>query len=199
MTMNLSRLYDSKYEAEQVVEELKKAGIPNNEISVIANNGEEDDVVGDETGKVTTGATVGAAVGGGAGLLAGLGVMAIPGLGPIVAAGWMASTLTGLVAGAVTGAAAGGVVNALTDNGIDEHDAHVYAESVKRGGSIVLVKTDNEHRMIAENVFDKHSSVSISDRRSTYEQEGWDKFEDKRYPNSTMNDPVSRSNPSGMI
>jgi uncharacterized membrane protein len=199
MTTHLSRLYDTKAEAEQVLIELKNAGIPDSDISLIANNGDEDDMTGNETGNVTTGASLGAAVGGGAGLLTGLGVMAIPGVGPIVAAGWVATTLTGLVAGALTGAAAGGIVSALTDTGIDEHDAHVYAESVRRGGSIILVKTEDEHRMLAENVLNRHSSVSVSDRRSTYEQEGWDKFDEKRHPSSTAHDTASRNYPSGMI
>jgi hypothetical protein len=199
MTTNLSRLYNSKSEAEQIVAELKNAGIPSSDISIIANNGDEDDMTGDETGKVTTGATVGAAVGGGAGLLTGLGVMAIPGVGPIVAAGWMAATLTGLIAGAVTGAAAGGIVNALTDNGIDEKDAHVYAESVRRGGSIVLVKTEDEHRMLAENVLNRHSSVSVADRRSKYEEEGWSEFDDKRNLSTSPNNIASHNSSSGMI
>jgi uncharacterized membrane protein len=180
MTIHLSRLYDTNDEARRVIDELKTAGIPGDDISVIANSTSGFEPMSETAGAATAGASVGAALGGGAGLLAGLGIMAIPGVGPIVAAGWIAATLTGLAAGAATGAAAGGIVGALTDNGVDENDAHVYAESIRRGGSMVIVKTDEINRDAAETVFDRHSSVPVADRRSAYEDEGWDSFDEKR-------------------
>lgn len=199
MTTNLSRLYDTNAEAQRVITDLKNAGIPESDISLIANSGENAETISDAAEGASTGAGLGAAVGGGAGLLAGLGVMAIPGVGPVVAAGWMAATLTGLVAGAVTGAAAGGIVGALTDSGVDESDAHVYAESIRRGGSLVLVKTSDLHQAVAKNVLDRHSSVALSDRRSTYEGEGWSRFDDKRGPYSPNDNAASRSNQTGMM
>ncbi len=188
MTTNLSRLYDTNAEAQRVVADLKTAGIPNDDISLIANHGEGSETMADTATAAGTGAGVGAAVGGGAGLLAGLGVMAIPGVGPIVAAGWMAATLTGMIAGAATGAAAGGIVGALTDSGVNEHDAHVYAESIRRGGSLVLVKTDDVRRADVEAVLNRHSSVTVADRRSMYEGEGWNAFDDKRGPYVSSDD-----------
>jgi uncharacterized membrane protein len=182
MTTNLSRLYDTNAEAQRVVADLKNAGVPDGDISLIANHGEGSETMTDTASAASTGAGLGAAVGGGAGLLAGLGIMAIPGVGPIVAAGWMAATLTGVVAGAATGAAAGGIVGAFTDNGVDTQDAHVYAESIRRGGSMVLVKTDEMRRAVAETVLDRHTSVTVADRRSMYEGEGWEGFDEKRGP-----------------
>jgi uncharacterized membrane protein len=198
MSTNLSRLYDTSAEAERVAADLKNVGIPSEDISIIATDG--NDTMMDESGNAaSTGAGVGATIGGGAGLLAGLGVMAIPGVGPVVAAGWMAATLTGAVAGALTGAAAGGIVGALTDNGIDERDAHVYAESIRRGGSMVLVKTREINRMVAETVLDRHSSVSVADRRSTYEDEGWSSFDETRGSHSRADADTTRGRPTGMI
>jgi hypothetical protein len=182
MTTNLTRLYDTNAEAQRIVGALKNAGIPGDDISLIANGDKGSENSSDAAEGASAGAGLGAAVGGGAGLLAGLGVMAIPGVGPIVAAGWMAATLAGLVAGAVTGAAAGGMVGALTDSGVDERDAHVYAESIRRGGSMVIVKTSEMNQAAAEAVFDQQTSVDLSDRRSTYEDDGWDGFDDKRGP-----------------
>jgi hypothetical protein len=66
-------------------------------------------------------------------LLAGLGLLAIPGLGPVVAAGWLASTALG----AVAGGAAGGLIGALTAAGVSQEDAHVSAEGIRRGGTLV--------------------------------------------------------------
>jgi uncharacterized membrane protein len=182
MTTNLSRLYNNYEEAQRVVAELEAAGIPADDISLLANSEDGLEPATDVTEAASAGAGMGAAVGGGAGLLAGLGVMAIPGVGPVVAAGWLAATLTGMVAGAVTGAAAGGIVGALVDSGVDERDAHVYAESLRRGGSVVLVKTSDERRATVTKIFDRHMSVEVDDRRSTYEGEGWSAFDDKRGP-----------------
>jgi hypothetical protein len=199
MTTNLSRLYDTHAEAQRVIDDLKNAGIPNDDISLIANGGDDVQTMANDGGGATTGAGIGAAVGGGAGLLTGLGVMAIPGVGPIVAAGWMAATLAGLVAGAAAGAAAGGIVSALTDSGVDERDAHVYAESIRRGGSMVIVKTDEMRRAVAETVLDRHSSVTIADRRSAYEDEGWDGFDDKRGPYIPPVESGTRAAPRSML
>lgn len=199
MTTNLSRLYDTHAEAQRVVMDLRNAGIPEDDISLIANGGEGSETMTDAADGASTGAGVGAAVGGGAGLLAGLGVMAIPGVGPVVAAGWMAATLTGLVTGAVTGAAAGGIVGALTDSGIDERDAHVYAESVRRGASLVVVRTSDGNRAAAEMALDRHSSVGISERRSAYEGEGWTAFDDKRGPYTPTDSTASRGPRTGLM
>ncbi len=199
MTTHLTRLYDSIPQAQRVVDELHNAGIPSNDITFIAHGDATMQHTSGAADGASAGASLGAAVGGGAGLLAGLGVMAIPGVGPIVAAGWMAATLTGIVAGAVTGAAAGGMVGALTDTGIDEEDAHVYAESLRRGGSLVIVKTDEMSRAVAETVLDRHPSVTISDRRSVYEGEGWNGFDEKLGPYTRPGQVGDRHSPRNML
>jgi hypothetical protein len=51
---------------------------------------------------------------------------------PRAAAGWLAAT--------AVGAATGGVVGALTQAGVSEEDAHVYAEGVRRGGTLVSAR-----------------------------------------------------------
>ncbi len=199
MTTNISRLYDTNAEAQRVKDELKSAGIPSDDISVIANGTPGYESASEAAESATTGAGVGAALGGGAGLLTGLGVMAIPGVGPIVAAGWMAATLTGLVAGAATGAAAGGIVGALTDSGVDERDAHVYAESLRRGGSMIIVKSSEMNRGVAETVLDRHISVRVADRRVAYEDGGWDGFDENGGPYTPARGTVPRTPPPSIL
>jgi uncharacterized membrane protein len=133
----ITRIYDTYDHARAVFDELRRNGFMDAEISLVANKSTSERFgnVKDASG-TATGAEVGAAVGGGAGLLAGLGVIAIPGIGPVVAAGWLAATLLG----AVAGAASGGLIGALTDTGLSEEDAGVYAETVRRGGTMVVVK-----------------------------------------------------------
>jgi hypothetical protein len=91
------------------------------------------DGVDDRAEGAGKGAGIGAGLGGAAGLLAGLGLLAIPGLGPVFAAGWLAATAVGAAAGAATG----GLVGALTEAGVSKEDAPLYAEGVRRGGTLV--------------------------------------------------------------
>src|SRR6202044_3420067 len=128
-------------------------GIPDSDISMVANNAEnwhKTDQPSNASGDAGVGAGIGAVAGGGAGLLAGLGIMAIPGVGPVVAAGWLVATAVGAVAGAAVGGAAGGLVGSLTSSGVPERDAHVYAEGVRRGGTLVSARVDDARAMDAQ-------------------------------------------------
>lgn len=128
-------LFDDYGDAREAVSDLEAAGVPSDDISIVANNiGDRYSTDGSNAAEgAGTGAGLGAAGGGVVGLLTGLGLMAIPGVGPVVAAGWLASTAAGAAAGAIAGGAAGGLIGALTESGVDEEDAHVYAEGVRRG------------------------------------------------------------------
>ncbi|WP_420878188.1 hypothetical protein [Rhizobium changzhiense] len=129
-----------------------------------------------------TGAGIGAAVGGAGGLLTGLGLMAIPGVGPVVAAGWLAATAAGAVAGAVAGGAAGGLIGALTDSGVSEDDAHLYAEGVRRGGSLVTAKVDDARASEAQAILQGSNWVDPVERRRAYNDQGWTRFDDTLDP-----------------
>jgi len=118
------------------------------------------------------GASIGAAIGGTAGLLAGLGIMAIPGIGPVVAAGWLASTAAGVVAGG----AAGGIIGALTQAGVSKEDAHVYAEGVRRGGTLVTARVPDGQRARAEAIMDQ-AAVNIRERELAWRDTGWRGFD----------------------
>ena len=123
------------------------------------------------------GATAGALIGGGAGLLAGIGALAIPGIGPVVAAGWLVSTLTGAVTGGAAGAATGGLIGSLTKSGVPEREANVYAEGVRRGGSLVTVRTDDARAFEVERIMDRRRSIDWMERDRTYRSEGWERFD----------------------
>jgi hypothetical protein len=173
MTQTLTSLYDTYDEAKRTVSDLEGAGIPHSDISIVANNAE-----GVRASGAGTGAGVGAIVGGGAGLLAGLGIMAIPGLGPVVAAGWLAATAVG----AIAGAAGGGLIGGLVDAGVSEKDAHVYAEGVRRGGSLVTVRAADNKVETARTILWTHRAVDVMQRRGMYEKEGWREFDPKANP-----------------
>ncbi|MET0970804.1 MAG: hypothetical protein ABWY18_16520, partial [Tardiphaga sp.] len=135
------------------------------------------DGVDDRAEAAGTGAGIGAGLGGAAGLLAGLGLLAIPGLGPVVAAGWLAATAVGAAAGAATG----GVVGALTEAGVSKDDAPLYAEGVRRGGTLVSAKVPDADRTRLEAVLDR-SSVNLQDRSAAWQKNGWTGYDPASKP-----------------
>jgi uncharacterized protein (TIGR02271 family) len=112
---------------------------------------------------------VGTLAGGGAGLLAGLGMLAIPGLGPVVAAGWLVSTLVGAGAGAAVGGLAGSLIGA----GVEENDAHAYAEGVRRGGALVTVRASEDQVDRVVDILDDDGTVDLDEREQSWRSEGW--------------------------
>ncbi|RVQ63562.1 general stress protein [Sinorhizobium medicae] len=173
-------LFDDYEDAREAVTDLETAGVPSDDISIVANN-TGDRYATDSSNAAEgagAGAGLGAAGGGVVGLLTGLGLMAIPGVGPVVAAGWLASTAAGAAAGAVAGGAAGGLIGALTDSGVDEDDAHVYAEGVRRGGTLVTARVEDDLAPQAEAILRQRRIVDPTARRSLYAQEGWSRFDE---------------------
>jgi hypothetical protein len=184
-TRTLTHLYDSHDEAVAAVRALEAAGFGNDNVGIVANNADhryQAAKESEEVGAAGAGATAGTILGGGLGLMAGIGAMAIPGVGPVVAAGWLVATLTGAGVGAVAGGAAGGLVGSLTHAGVPEQDAHVYAEGVRRGGSLVTVRADEARVAEAERILAGRAYVDPALRRTEYAQTGWDRFDESRGP-----------------
>ena len=165
MMITLSRLFADGGSARAVVDELKAAGLPDDDIGIIAsshalsqpmrnadleNTGDviDRDRHGRDGQTVNKSAGIGAALGGAAGLLAGLSAFVLPGIGAVVAAGWLGS----LLAGAVAGGAAGGVIGALIEAGVSENDAAGYAEGVRRGGTLVTIRVMGQDREFYEDI-----------------------------------------------
>ncbi|WP_460452277.1 YsnF/AvaK domain-containing protein [Alsobacter sp. SYSU BS001988] len=177
MTRTVTAMFDSYQEAAEAVRRLEALGLNHSAVSLVSNDpanrerisGLSDNTADNAEGGGATGATLGGLLGGGAGLLAGLGLMAIPGVGPVVALGWLASTLVGAGAGAATG----GLIGALTGAGVSEEDAHTYAEGVRRGGSLVTVRTDDALYDKVVDILDDDGTVNIDERESTWRKEGW--------------------------
>jgi hypothetical protein len=204
--ITISRLYDDYDAAARTVADLERGGIAHSDISIVASNADgwydrdgssttmrrvdrdhdrvvdpnhdrDRDGVDDRLEGARTGAGIGTAIGGTAGLLAGLGLLAIPGLGPVVAAGWLAS----LAVVAVAGGATGGIIGALTQAGVSEDDAHVYAEGVRRGGILVTARVPDADRTRYEAILDR-SAINLRDRALTWERSGWNRFDPNAPP-----------------
>ncbi|MBJ7535485.1 general stress protein [Rhodomicrobium vannielii ATCC 17100] len=178
MTVTITHVYDTYESAESAIRELEAAGFHRDEISIIGTNAKavedframEEKAEGDAA---ATGATLGGVAGAGAGMLASLGLVAIPGIGPLVAAGVLATTL----AGAATGAVAGGLLGGLVAYGITEDEAEVYAESLKRGGTLVSLRAAEDKADEAERIMLRHRPVDMEVRADQYRADGWQGYD----------------------
>src|SRR3954449_1644255 len=184
--ITISRLYDDYDTAARVVADLERAGLPHDDVSIVASNAEglydrdrttsgvdpahdrDHDGRDDRAEGAAAGAGIGATLGGVAGLLAGLGLLAIPGIGPVVAAGWLAST----AAMAAAGGTAGGLIGALTQSGHDENEARTYAEGVQRGGTLVTVRVDDSRAATAEAIMQRYDDRVEASTTGTAYREG---------------------------
>jgi hypothetical protein len=172
-------MFENTRDVDQAVEALNRAGFSKAQVGVIARRG----VVKEKTSLTTTtevGAIAGGALGGVGGLLVGLNVvtLAIPGIGEVVAAVDLLTVLGATLLGAGIGVIGGGLVGALVGLGLPEHEAHVYAEGVKRGNILITVQTPAERMAEVTNIFRQANAVDISTRRQEWTVEGWTQFEE---------------------
>lgn len=146
----VSRVFDSREEADRAYAELEQRGYTRDDINVMLSDKTRDTHFGDNDydsnlgDKVAENAGKGSMIGGGIGAVVGA-VAAIgsnvifPGLG-LVVAGPIAAGL----AGAGAGAATGGLIGALTSAGVPEDEAKHYQERVKDGGIYMGFRPRNQ-------------------------------------------------------
>jgi len=175
--------YDSIQVAHDVSNDLINAGYSRNDISIVANdkNNEYAGYIGDgfvnsanDSGEeVAKGVGIGAAIGGLGGLLVGLGALAIPGVGPVIAAGPLLAALTGAGVGAVTG----GIVGALADLGIPDEEAEIYSEGLRRGNILVIAQVPDTSASAVTRMMERPGLVDIHREAETWRSSGWKGFD----------------------
>ncbi|WP_443112213.1 hypothetical protein [Ensifer sp. Root1298] len=65
----------------------------------------------------------------------------------------------------------------MTDSGVPEEHAHVYAEGVRRGGAVVTARVDDALQADAEAILRRGSWVDPVQRRASYSEQGWRRFD----------------------
>lgn len=189
MDKTVIAVYDDFSSANNAVRELVNEGFGSENISMVARDEggayadnlevyrERRAAEGDATAEgAGVGAGVGAAIGAIAGLLVGLGALTIPGIGGVIVAGPLATALAGLVgagAGAIAGGVTGGLLGALVDMGVPEETAGAYAESVRRGGNLVAVTTDQNTVQAAVDILNDYHPIDLEQRVEEWQAEGW--------------------------
>jgi len=189
MAKTIVALYDNVDHAHRAVRDLVDSGVPRDQISLMSSNASgqvgEPGTMGEPTGTgaaegAGVGAGIGAALGGVGGLLVGLGALVIPGIGPVIAAGPLAAALGGVAgagAGAIAGGAAGGLLGALTDMGVHEEQAQYYAEGIRRGGTLLTVRTEDDMASRAVDVMNRHNPIDVRHRANQWREAGWQGFD----------------------
>ena len=101
--------------------------------------------------------------------------------------------MVGAGIGAAGGAATGTIVGALKDAGHSEEDAHVYSEGVRRGGTLLSARVEDDLVTEAEAVLDRNRSVDATTRGAAYRQDGWSRF-DEAAPAYTRDEVAAERN-----
>jgi hypothetical protein len=190
MNRTVVALYDTLQDAQQAVQDLVDHGFPRENIGLVASDasGEYARYLTPGQAEVTAGqgAGFGAVVGALTGVIVSLGTLAIPGIGPVIAAGPLVAGLTGAGVGAVAGAVTGGIVAGLVKGGVPEEEANMYAEGIRRGGTLVSVFVTDMTYGDARHVLDAHHPVDIHERAGTWRQQGWTTFQESAEPGTAQ-------------
>jgi len=132
-------VFSDRAQAQQAINELKRAGFTDDQIGVTTRDGKISAVTDADSGDTygAEGAVAGVATGAGMGALWGLGILSglLPGIGPAIAGG----TLAALLSSAAAGAAAAGLAGALIGMGMSKEDAEFYDSEFKAGRTIVTL------------------------------------------------------------
>jgi len=73
---------------------------------------------------------------------------------------------------------AGGLIGSLVSLGIPEEHAHFYAEGVRRGGSLVVVRTTDDRAEYAADILRDNGAVDVDKRQGDYQTTGFSRFDD---------------------
>lgn len=183
-------VYTNLADARAAVDDLIANGYDTANVSLIARDPEgvyADYVDAPPADPAGDGAGIGALLGGLAGALIGLAAVPIPVIGPAIVAGPIAAALTGGALGAAGGAVTGALVDALvTDYDLEREYAEYYAESVRRGGVMVLAETEPGDTL-AETILARHDPVDLERSIEIWRERGWSGWEDEPYPAEQIN------------
>ncbi len=182
----LAGLYDNYEDAQTTAKDLEAASVPYEDISILTNASDGHAGVIDTPPGGEDGAKVGAATG----TLVGAGVGLLPasacspfrrsGRSRSPAGSWRPSPAP--ASARASAARRAGLVGSLVEAGITKDEAHFYAEAVRRGGTVLLVKADDDRVSIIDAVLRQNSPVERSVREQTYRAGGWTEFDETAPP-----------------
>ncbi|WP_434618101.1 YsnF/AvaK domain-containing protein [Azospirillum sp. B2RO_4] len=191
MTKTIVALYDHRSDAETASRDLQAAGFESSAIEILSHgdltgggwSGSGMSETGTGMGTTTGDASLGAASGMARTDLS-TGYVASPNTVPPVGMGLGAESAMGTGTGAVgstgtaTGTNSGGMLTRLAGWGVPNQDAQVYAEGVRRGGSLLKVRLDEDDVDRAMEVLERGNVVDVEERGSAYRESGWTGYDE---------------------
>ncbi|CAO3351014.1 YsnF/AvaK domain-containing protein [Azospirillum melinis] len=191
MTKTIVALYDHRSDAETASRDLQAAGFESSVIEILSHSdlssggwGDRDlsgSPTGTSAGTLTGDSSIGAASGMARTDLS-TGYVASPDTVPGTGAGLAGAGLgteSGLGAGAGMGTTgSGGMLTRLAGWGIPNQDAQVYAEGVRRGGSLLKLRLEEEDVDRAMDVLERGNVVDVEERGSAYRDSGWTGYDE---------------------
>jgi hypothetical protein len=150
----LVALYDDAADARSVVSELSSADIAKGRTEVI----DGDSLYGT----------------GGSGLTSGLTSAGTPGT---TSAAGLTGTSPGTNAGIGSDSGSSDILHRLTRAGVPDSDAHIYAEGVRRGGTLVIARVDDNDVDRGLDIMSRYRPVDIEQRGSSWRSSGWTSFD----------------------
>ncbi len=95
--------------------------------------------------------------------------------------------------GPLGGVASGGsLFEKLIELGVPRDEAETYAEGTRRGGSLVLVRTDDARAEEAASIMEGRRAVDYQTRSAAWRAEGWTGYEASAYPYTTEEADLER-------
>ena len=151
-------VYDTHDKAVEAVQQLKEAGYPVKQLSIMGKA--ETEVVDEEMHVMPkdpiniAGVSAGTVIGTTVGLLTGVGLFAIPGLGFLYGAG----ALVGAIAGFDFGLIGGGIASVLTTVGVQDESLKRYHAALDEGKYLVIAQGSDEEVNKANNILHAHGT-----------------------------------------
>jgi hypothetical protein len=177
-------LYDHFRDARAAANAIVQAGAAANRIALLANDSNGDhpalsinpayareqfDEDSNKQSRFITLGEVGIGLGGVLGFLAYVSPVEIPGVAALAAHGaWVP-----VVIAAVVGGILGVVIGLLTDHGVSGKDSALYAEGLKRGGTLVMAVVDEKVAGKVSETLKGHSAALVEERPADWSAEGW--------------------------
>jgi hypothetical protein len=112
---------------------------------------------------------VGIGLGGVIGFLAYVSPVQIPGVSALAANGaWVPVAVAAVIGGVI-----GVVIGLLTDHGVSGADSALYAEGLKRGGTLLTAVVAEDMAGRATEILKNHSAAQVAERPGEWSAEGW--------------------------
>jgi hypothetical protein len=169
----IAGVFDKRRDAEQAVERVRHAGVPNENIVVLRAESDIPQVPTSDTEQPGMGKAMGGVIGAAAGVAGGfhlgaISAAAIPGVGPVIAAGLLGASVLGL-AGTGFGVSTGGAIENAMSRGLPADEIFVYEDALRQGRIVVIVfAKDEKNAESVRSIMQKLGAESIDAARKQW-------------------------------